>query len=97
MLALEFERAVAPRQHHRDRDDPCEDTPEIPDDEIQSGPEQQERPITYLTVGQPCRHLPARRASSANVKTASSSPLIRQEYVGAIVPLLRGPMMQQID
>ena len=51
-----IERAVAPRKHHRDGDDARKEAAEIGNDEIEPGAEQQQRPIAYLTVGEPCRN-----------------------------------------
>ena len=98
MLALEFERAVAPRQHHRDRDHPCEDTPEIPDDKVQSGPEQQERPITgsaALTQA-PC-HAGRTALQLAERQRRFFVSLVRQKHVGALVALLGCTLTEQID
>jgi hypothetical protein len=51
-----IERAVAARKHHRDGDDARQEAAEIGNDEIETGAEQQQRAIAYLTVGEPCRH-----------------------------------------
>src|SRR5262249_35185130 len=51
-----------------------------------------ERPITDLTVGQPRRDVARALIELCERQNRFFLPLIRQEYVGAVVRLLRGPI-----
>src|SRR5262245_40071634 len=92
-----IERAVAPREHHRYGDDARQQTTKIGNDEIKPRSEQQQGPITDLTVGQSCRHLTRVPIELCERQNRFFLPLIRQEYVGAVVRLLRGPITKEID
>src|SRR5262249_1519063 len=87
-----IKRAVAPGKHHRYRDHASKQTAKIGDDEIKPRSEQQQSPITDLTVAQSCRHLTGALIELCERQNRFFLPLIRQEYVGAVVRLLRGPI-----
>src|SRR5437870_13629940 len=87
-----IKRAVAPGEHHRYRDDARKQTTKIGNDEIKSRPEQQQGPITDLTVSQPRRDVTRALIELCERQNRFFMPLIRQEYVGAVVGLLRGPI-----
>src|SRR5262249_33885655 len=87
-----IERAVAPGKHHRYRDYAGKQTAKIGNDEIKSRSEQQQGPITDLTVSQSCRHLVGALIELCERENRFFMSLIRQEYVGAVVRLLRGPI-----
>ena len=98
MLALESSELLRRGSIIGDRDHPCEDTPEIPDDEVQSGPEQQERPITgsaALTQA-PC-HAGRTALQLAERQRRFFVSLVRQKHVGALVALLGCTLTEQID
>ena len=87
-----IKRAIAPGEHHRYRDDARKQTAKIGDDEIKPRSEHQQGAITDLTVGQSRRHITGALIELCERQNRFFLPLIRQEYVGAIVRLLRGPI-----
>ena len=93
-----IERAVPPRQHHRHRYHACQNTAEIRDNEIESRPEQQQRPITgSAALTQACSHRGCAPLQLTEGQDRFLIPLVRQEHVGALVGLLGCTAGEQID
>src|SRR5262245_36451495 len=92
-----IERAVTPGEHHRHGDDARQQTTKIGNDEIKSRSEQQEGPITDLTVDQSCRQVTGALIDLCERQNRLLLPVIRQEYAGATVRLLRGSITKVRD
>ena len=87
-----IKRAVAPGEHHRYRDDARKQATKIGNDEIKPRSEQQQGTITDLTVGQSRGHVTGALIELCERQNRFFLPLVRQEYIGAIVRLLRSPI-----